>query len=73
MWRHPLRPSLGRLASGLAIVFPIASLIQNTQICREINCVDLKSPVDLVAIAVNQTVRISNIAATLESLWNSYA
>jgi hypothetical protein len=56
MSRHRLLPSLGRLASGLAVVFPIASLIQNTQICREINCVDVKSPVDLVTIAVNQAV-----------------
>jgi hypothetical protein len=44
--------SLGRFSSGVAVV-SIANLIQNTQICHEIDCVDIKSPADLVAIAVN--------------------
>ena len=53
MSKRRLLPSLGRLASGLAAMFQFANLIQNTKICHQIDCVDIKSPVGLVTTVVN--------------------
>ena len=53
MSKRRFLPSFGRLASGLAAVFPMANLVQNNQICHEIDCVDIKLAVDLVAIVFN--------------------
>jgi hypothetical protein len=53
MSKYPLLPSHGRLASGLTAVFPITNLIQNTQMCHEMDCVHIKLTLYFVAIAVD--------------------